>query len=755
MNRTTPFQIHPTKSRSANISMVFTVFVVFVVVSILLVVCHTAYTQTQKRLLKIAIDESEQSLELSADSFSSSFHLIWESFTDSSLTSSLSQTLSESADGLQVSHGTLLTLSDSLRKRIPAYDYIQDVGLFISDGQQDYWCTRKIISDDFRRDYENGLYSFDDIPYESFRSMILGSADNRIVRQDFHVGHVTSRYAAPYSCHTLYLMYPLKTSQTSLKVFAVMQIDLDRVQEDLTASQYCGTHFSLYSNDLPVYISDPDAVLSSAELLSSQADGSKAPYYVKDFIDELGLTCYISLDTNKIYEGITPFSQLLLILFIIMAVMLLSLIIFFFYYWLIPITRVARTLPASSQRETPVSLIHRHLTELSSANSTIKNQLLQYQTNLAMKNLYLGKPLSSEDTQAVLGLLPAPEDNYRCVYIGCINDTAPLQIDSEYIIGQMKKLSMKTAASTIMENGIVCLVIQPDNQVYADSQSFFSLLNGLLDALNTQNPQFAIGVSDVYSDADNIPYAYRQAYESWYNALVWQNSAVVFSTALSQHSGNYSVSYSLLDSMYRAIITNSRDTALKFYDQMVDEHFERSRTDSLSALYYQQFLSDVFGVLVRISTEYDIHAIMESYLSSNRKTSYKKQIELLRKTILECCEFIPVHNYDKLLMNSILEYCEKHYNDYQLSLSALADQFHLSKSSLSKYFKANAGVTFSTYIEKLRLSHAKKMILEGKLSIVEIAEEVGYHNITTFYNVFRKTEKCTPTEWRQQHSVFQ
>lgn len=308
---------------------------------------------------------------------------------------------------------------------------------------------------------------------------------------------------------------------------------------------------------------------------------------------------------------------------------------------------------------------------------------------------------------------------------------------------------MTTAALVLIDEAVTCLVIQPDNHVYADSHSFFDVLNALLTEINFGNNQFAIGVSDVYSGINSIPYAYQQAGNSWQSALAWQNSSVVCNTSLFQASDSYFVSYSLLESMYQAIVSNRKDTALKIFDQLVDDNFG-GKADRLSTLYYQQFIDDIMGVLIRISTDYDIHAIIESFLSLNKKTGLKKQIDLLRKAIVESCEFIPIHDYKSELINAILAYCVEHYNDYQLSLSLLAEQFHLSKSSISKYFKANLGINFSTYIEQLRLIQAKKLILENKLPIKKIAEMVGYQNITTFYNAFRKAENCTPMEWRRQ-----
>ena len=347
--------------------------------------------------------------------------------------------------------------------------------------------------------------------------------------------------------------------------------------------------------------------------------------------------------------------------------------------------------------------------------------------------------------------------DYRCICIGCIKEKEHRSVDSDYMIDQIEKLSITAMACTVFEDFITFLVIQPDKNIYADSKTFFERLHDLLDILNHDaHDQYAIGISDVFNGTASIPVAYQEAKHSWESALAWQNAAVVFNTSLSQqYSCNYFVSYTLLDSLYQAIITNQKEVALKIFDQLVADNFDNSKIGRQRMLCCQQFFSDILGVLVRISNEFDIHAIIESYLSMNTSISLKKRIALLRDAVIECCEFIPVHEYDNDLINAIFEYCEKHYDDYQLSLSLLADQFHLSKSSISKYFKANLGINFSTYIEKLRIQHAEKLILENKLSVREIAEKAGYQNITTFYNAFRKVNKCTPTEWRQQKIIQQ
>lgn len=736
--------------------MLLTVSILFSVVAIISLFCLITYRQIHNRLKTIAISESEQAIEQSTETISTSFHYIWESFTGAPLINSFTSILSEGMGSGSLTYSNLLSLSAELRNHFYAYAYIQDVGLFIRDGDKDYWCTTKVISDDFRRDYGNELFTFGDMSYDSFSDMLMNSVDNRIVRQDYYAGYVHSRYGnASYSGQMLYLVYPIKLSQPSPEAFAIMQINLDRMREELTSSQYCGSYFGLYSHNQPVYSTDSNLDFSNIkeDFLFQDDNGT---YYLKNFINELGLTCYISLDSDKIYDGMLPFSRLLSILFVILLVTGAVFVCFLFYYWLIPITRISVSLPSTSNGKNAVERIHHHLSELSAENAETSDKLFQYQKDQVLKKIYLGQSASLTTSASLTDLATVKENNYRCICIGYLKEKDSPHLEPEYIMEQIGNYSLAAICHTVIDDIFTCLILQSDNHVYADSQVFFGSLNDLLSALNEENSgQFAIGISDVYNSADSIPQAYQEARKSWQSAFFWQNAAVVFNTSLFQYSSSYFVSYDQLDSLYQAIVTNHKDTALKIFDQLVAENFENSKSGRQRALYCQQFTTDILGVLVRISTQFDIYAVVESYMSMNAQTSLQRRISLLREAIIESCEFIPIHDYDTDLINAILKYCDEHYADYQLSRSSLADQFHLSKSSISKYFKANSGVNFSAYIEKLRIQQAEKLIMEKKLSIREIAEEVGYQNITTFYNAFRKIEKCTPTEWRQQKEILE
>ena len=56
----------------------------------------------------------------------------------------------------------------------------------------------------------------------------------------------------------------------------------------------------------------------------------------------------------------------------------------------------------------------------------------------------------------------------------------------------------------------------------------------------------------------------------------------------------------------------------------------------------------------------------------------------------------------------------------------------------------------STYVDHIRIEHAKKLISENKLKVYEISEQVGYKNVDYFHKKFKKYVGVSPAEYRKQ-----
>ncbi|MGN0203602.1 MAG: helix-turn-helix domain-containing protein [Coprococcus sp.] len=96
----------------------------------------------------------------------------------------------------------------------------------------------------------------------------------------------------------------------------------------------------------------------------------------------------------------------------------------------------------------------------------------------------------------------------------------------------------------------------------------------------------------------------------------------------------------------------------------------------------------------------------------------------------------------------ITRYLQEHLAE-EMSLSVLAEEFHLNPQYISQLFKNEIGVGFLAYLTNIRMEKAKKLLLSTSLSIAEVAEQSGYGDYRVFTKVFKKSEGITPSQYRR------
>ena len=99
-------------------------------------------------------------------------------------------------------------------------------------------------------------------------------------------------------------------------------------------------------------------------------------------------------------------------------------------------------------------------------------------------------------------------------------------------------------------------------------------------------------------------------------------------------------------------------------------------------------------------------------------------------------------------IHGITRYLQEHLAE-EVSLSVLAEEFHLSAQYISQLFKNEIGVGFLAYLTNIRMERAKQLLLSTSLSIAEVSEQSGYGDYRVFTKVFKKSEGITPSQYRR------
>ncbi len=98
------------------------------------------------------------------------------------------------------------------------------------------------------------------------------------------------------------------------------------------------------------------------------------------------------------------------------------------------------------------------------------------------------------------------------------------------------------------------------------------------------------------------------------------------------------------------------------------------------------------------------------------------------------------------LVGNVCRYIEDHIAG-DTSIDALAETFYVSRAKLVRVFKQVIGMTIWEYVQVIRMSRARKMLVEGR-PLAEIAEACGFFDASYFVKVFRKSMDMTPGEYR-------
>lgn len=97
----------------------------------------------------------------------------------------------------------------------------------------------------------------------------------------------------------------------------------------------------------------------------------------------------------------------------------------------------------------------------------------------------------------------------------------------------------------------------------------------------------------------------------------------------------------------------------------------------------------------------------------------------------------------------ILKHVETHYQE-KLSIRDMAGLCGFSESHFMKFFKQHMGMSFTSYLNDYRLTMAARMLSASSDTVVVIAEETGFENLSYFNRQFKRKFGITPSQYRKE-----
>lgn len=98
-------------------------------------------------------------------------------------------------------------------------------------------------------------------------------------------------------------------------------------------------------------------------------------------------------------------------------------------------------------------------------------------------------------------------------------------------------------------------------------------------------------------------------------------------------------------------------------------------------------------------------------------------------------------------LNKVIESIKSNMSNEEFSVEELGSMVAMSRSNLFRKLKAITGQTPIEFIYYIRLRYAMELLLERKMSISEIAYEVGFKNPSSFTKSFKKHFGKSPSDY--------
>ena len=209
----------------------------------------------------------------------------------------------------------------------------------------------------------------------------------------------------------------------------------------------------------------------------------------------------------------------------------------------------------------------------------------------------------------------------------------------------------------------------------------------------------------------------------------------------------------------------TRETVEKFLNNGTQEEI-----DSFTKVYMNEIpVENLKSTLMRQYIIMDIYIVIMSFCEklgisdegfNDEAEKFKKMIQkiytsdeirkymsLMLARALELRDKASGRRYSDI-MQAAKEQIEKTYMSEDISLNTVAGSVGMSPSYFSSVFSREMGKTFVEYLTGIRMDKAKELLMCSPMKTSEIGYEVGYKDPHYFSYIFKKTQGCSPKEYR-------
>ena len=261
------------------------------------------------------------------------------------------------------------------------------------------------------------------------------------------------------------------------------------------------------------------------------------------------------------------------------------------------------------------------------------------------------------------------------------------------------------------------------------------------------------GIGKLTSNLEAIYQSFQEAKDAIdYRILIEPNQAIYIQDIEPKADARFLLEEKDIQSITRALKVGTKEEL----EDTIRNMTAVLKSSRITLAQLQSSFMELFVEIMRLSRVYelDLESIDEFQLDFYNEIRRFDSLDAIGEWLLSICLQIrgmirrERKDATKLLIEKAICYMEENYSDSELSVEKICGFLNLSATYFSTLFKKETGLSFVTYLTKIRMEKALWMLNSTDEKAYVISEKVGYMEPNYFSYVFKKQFGVSPSRYR-------
>ncbi|WNR43038.1 helix-turn-helix domain-containing protein [Paenibacillus roseipurpureus] len=395
-------------------------------------------------------------------------------------------------------------------------------------------------------------------------------------------------------------------------------------------------------------------------------------------------------------------------------------------------------------------------TILKSQAPNIRNQLLiQF-----LKGNVAWEDLSPQTLETVDVKFPHPYFLFILVHIDQFHkDSLAEKTFSKFVIGNiLEHLGQYGDTAYVIDLDLEKIgVIYNIKSDQLDIRSLHSSIQeGITFIKNKFNNDVSIALGSIHEGTDGAVFSYNEALKAMeYRLIKGSNTVISYQDTLVEFNPS---KYMYPLEIEMSLVSAIQHGDIKRTERLLDTVFELNLAQDKMPLDLARCLFfDLMCTAIKVLNETvaSYQEVFESDRNPYDDLLACQTIRAMQETVRNIFQKLSLHMNEKRtsrsdsLKDRMLHYLKQNYHDPNMSLATMASYMNMNPTYLSNLIKEQVGRNFIELVNEFRVDEVKRLLINGDMTLQEIAQKVGYSNSVVLSRNFKKIEYTTPGEYRQ------